>query len=129
MTSEAIARRALQAVGTPFRLYGRKAGVALDCVGLVLHSTGLPDPSARYWLKGDYLDILRHLTNQNGFMQRRFPSRDGDILLVDCGLSQQHLMVRASNGWVHAHAGLRRVVHTPGPSPWPIIAAWRPPEI
>jgi hypothetical protein len=34
-------------------------------------------------------------------------------------------MVHADNGWVHAHAGLRRVVHMPGPSPWPIIALWR----
>jgi hypothetical protein len=34
-------------------------------------------------------------------------------------------MVRADNGWVHAHAGLGRVVHMPGMSPWPLINLWR----
>jgi murein DD-endopeptidase / murein LD-carboxypeptidase len=117
----------LQAVGTPFRLYGRKTGVALDCVGLVLHAINLPHFVANYGLKGDYLELLRSIANQNGFMSLAVACHNGDIAMAECGSRQQHLMVRASNGWVHAHAGLRRVVHTPGPSPWPIIAVWRSP--
>ena len=50
---------------------------------------------------------------------------DGDIAIVACSPQQFHLMVRAANGWVHSHAGLRKVVHTPGASPWPIVAVRR----
>lgn len=129
MTPDAIARRALHAVGTPFRLFGRKVEVALDCVGLVLYAADMSEPAARYALKGDYLETLKSAANQNGFKAERYPDHNGDIVLANCGLRQQHLMIRAPGGWVHAHAGLGRVVHTPGPLPWPLIAAWRSPEI
>ena len=33
--------------------------------------------------------------------------------------------VSTDPGFVHAHAGLRRVVEMPGESPWPIIGWWR----
>jgi murein DD-endopeptidase / murein LD-carboxypeptidase len=125
MTPDEIARRALQAVGTPFRLYGRKVGVALDCVGLVLHATQILDRITSYTLKGDHLDLIRIITNQKGFKVQPSPNRGGDIAVVQCGPRQQHLLIHVSGGWVHAHAGLRRVVFTPGPLPWPLIAAWR----
>lgn len=38
---------------------------------------------------------------------------------------QLHLMIGTRDGIVHAHAGLGRVVLTPGPSPWPLLGAWR----
>lgn len=124
MTSP-VAERALAAVGTPFRLYGRKVGVALDCVGLVLHALNIDGPVRCYSIKGAYLDVLQNSANQYGLQQLANADRDGDIVAVDCGQRQQHLLVRAQDGWVHAHAGLRRVVHMPGQLPWPLLAAWR----
>ena len=50
----------------------------------------------------------------------------GDVLLLDVGPSQLHLaIVGVDGGIVHAHAGLRRVVLTPYPLPWPIVRHWR----
>ena len=42
------AERALAQIGTPFRLHGRTAGVALDCVGLAAHAVAIPNPPNRY---------------------------------------------------------------------------------
>lgn len=123
--ADQVAGRALQSVGTPFRLYGRKIGVALDCAGVVSHALDLRDPWFNYGLKGDYLDLMTSIANQIGLLQAEAGCREGDIVVADCGARQLHLLVRAQSGWVHAHAGLRRVVHTPGISPWPLIAAWR----
>jgi murein DD-endopeptidase / murein LD-carboxypeptidase len=120
-----IAARALDAVDTPFRLYGRAAGVALDCAGLVLYAADCPEPEQRYSLRGDYQLLLKAIAREAGFRVARSQLHDGDIALVQCDARQQHLLVRAQGGWVHAHAGLGRVVHTPDPSPWPIIARWR----
>jgi hypothetical protein len=38
---------------------------------------------------------------------------------------QLHLGVRTADGFVHAHAGLRRVVETPGMPEWPLVGAYR----
>jgi murein DD-endopeptidase / murein LD-carboxypeptidase len=124
---ERAAARALQAVGTPFRFHGRQPGIALDCVGLAAHAIGLPDVPIRYSLKGNYLAAIEtYLAQSEGCkLSLDAAAIAGDIALVQCGSAQCHLMIRARRGWVHAHAGLRRVVHMPDPSPWPIIALWR----
>jgi murein DD-endopeptidase / murein LD-carboxypeptidase len=126
MTGAEIAQRALAELGTPFRLRGRISGVALDCVGLVAVALRESDAPDRYTLKGNYSNII------NSYMvQKRLNSvavntaADGDIAQVSCYANQQHLMIRANDGWVHAHAGLGRVVHMPGASPWPITTVWR----
>lgn len=121
------AARALAQIGTPFRLHGRTAGVALDCVGLAAHAVGIPNPPNRYSLKGTniyhvfaYMDKLnlRRLACTEGV-------ENGDIAVAECTVGQFHLMVAAAGGWVHSHAGLGKVVHTPGHSPWPVVALWR----
>ena len=38
---------------------------------------------------------------------------------------QAHLGIRTQQGFVHAHAGLRRVVETPGMPEWRIVASFR----
>src|SRR3546814_11269985 len=48
----------------------------------------------------------------------------GDIVLVQAGVRQFHVMVFTGEGFIHAHAGLRRVVAMPGESPWPVIGVW-----
>jgi hypothetical protein len=46
------------------------------------------------------------------------------MLLVP-GSDQVHLAVRTGEGFVHAHAGIRRVVETPGIPEWPLVAVYR----
>jgi hypothetical protein len=36
-----------------------------------------------------------------------------------------HLGVRTDQGFVHAHAGIGRVVETPGAPEWPVLAVYR----
>jgi hypothetical protein len=58
------------------------------------------------------------------------PVRPGDVLLVQCSLVQLHLLVAAEpDRFVHAHAGLRRVVVSPADPAWRVIGHWRLPEI
>jgi murein DD-endopeptidase / murein LD-carboxypeptidase len=122
-----IAARALAQIGTPFRHFGRTPHVALDCVGLPLLAIGSDDKGWRYSLKGDYCDTISAYFVTNGFIPANSmePAAAGDIALVRCGPTNQHLMIRAREGWVHAHAGLCRVVHMPGQSAWPLMALWR----
>lgn len=127
MSPSAIAASALEQVGTPFRLYGRSPSLALDCVGLAIHAVGYLGNEQRYHLKGDYREVICSYLDKSNLLKLDGGAvpYDGDLALVGCAPRQQHLMVRAKGGWVHAHAGLGRVVHTPGDSPWPIIAIWR----
>jgi hypothetical protein len=46
-------------------------------------------------------------------------------MLLEAGARQLHLAVRTSHGFVHAHAGIRRVVETPGMPEWPMIGVYR----
>ncbi len=126
-TGDAIAARALAQIGTPFRLHGRTPGVALDCVGLVAHAVGARDVLSSYSLKGVKLEFILSYMDIVGLPPTILSTRflDGDIAIVACSPRQFHLMIRADDGWVHSHAGLRKVVHTPGASPWPIVAIRR----
>lgn len=117
-------------VGTPFLLHGREPGIGIDCVGLVglsLKSTGkLFEIPCDYALRGTYLE------RAVGFFDREFfhhlsvdSALPGDILLCQPAIRQLHFAVTTSQGLVHAHAGLRRVVLTPQPVPWPVTGHWR----
>ena len=131
LAGEEIADRALSQIGTAFRLHGRTPNVALDCVGLVAHAIDAENVVMTYSLKGinlvsilSYMDSIRLLSPpRSSRICGRI--REGDIAIVACSLQQFHLMVRAADGWVHSHAALRKVVHTPGGSPWPIVAVRR----
>ena len=131
MTSNAIAARAMAQLGTPFRMRGRTPGVALDCIGLALVALGplaksnLPCPN--YAMRGDYQPAIRSYFAELPFraLAGGEAACDGDILLASPGPSQLHLLVRVNGGWVHAHAGLGRVVFTPEWPNWPILHRWR----
>lgn len=126
-----IAARALQQIGTPFKLHGRSPGAALDCVGLVAYAVNLDIPLQSiprdYHIKGEFLERIKSYLEQNGFekLSHIDDFRPGDVILARPGARQLHLMVKTEQGFVHAHAGLRRVVMTPDPSPWPLAAGWR----
>lgn len=123
-----IAAEALALVGLSFRLRGRSPETGLDCVGLVLvaaERAGLrvSEPPG-YRLHGTSRARAEAMLLRNGLapVDHETP---GDILLVESGPLQLHLMVRAGRGHVHAHAGLGRVVLMPAPAPWPVLGIWR----
>jgi len=122
----ALAAAAESFVGTPFRLHGRDPDFGLDCVGLVaaaLERIGRATPSpSGYRLRQREPRIVM----PPGFAAAEGPIEPGDLLLVRPGAAQHHLLVASlAGGFVHAHAGLRRVVHSPAPLPWPVLRHWR----
>jgi murein DD-endopeptidase / murein LD-carboxypeptidase len=128
--SEMIAAAAKQQIGVTFRLHGRSADVMLDCVGLVqvaLQAAGYAARApTRYALRGDYAVMASDYLAASGLVQQAGKViMPGDVLLVQCGPMQNHLMIAVDGGVVHAHAGLRRIVFTPGEIPWPILQIWR----
>ena len=126
MNIEAVARaRAL--VGTKFRPQGRAAEYGLDCIGLACAAFQIPAAMvpADYRLRG--YDPRRLEEGMRRFF-RRTPNRSalpGDLLLLAVAADQLHLAVLTERGFVHADAGLRRVVETPGRPGWPIVSVWR----
>lgn len=117
------AERALGAVGARFRLHGRAPATGLDCVGLAALAYGREDAPTGYRLRGGSADeVVRALGD--GFVPAD-GARPSDLLLFRPGPGQLHLGVRTDAGFVHADAGLGRVVERPGRFPWPLAAAWR----
>jgi hypothetical protein len=120
------ADRARALVGTRFRPQGRSSD-GLDCVGVVLATFGIDPASARrdYGFRNQDpvrldAELLKHF--------RQLPTRrlaPGDVMMMTIAERQLHLAVRTEHGFVHAHAGLRRVVETPGLPDWTIVRAYR----
>ncbi len=121
--------RARSFLGTPFRLHGRDCQSGVDCVGFVAllygRSVGVPVDYAMRNSEG-----ARWLIVLDACAGRRTDGAVGvgDILLMQAGPAQYHLGVWTGDGLIHADAGLRRVVETPGQVQWPIIAVWHAPE-
>lgn len=130
-----MARRAWTAaallVGTRYRLHGRSAEHGLDCVGLVALAyarAGLrfAPPPDDYRLRGDARARVAAMLEQSGFARIDGGAwLHGDVLLVHVGTGQQHLILASPDAHIHAHAGLRRVVLTPGAPAGPALGHWR----
>lgn len=126
-----IAARACAQLGTPFRLFGRSAGKALDCVGLALVAAGphwkVGVEVPPYRLRGDFSGAIMATLGNSAFarMHRGTECAEGDIAIVAPGPKQLHFMVCTTGGWVHADAGIGRVVCRPGPLPWRLDSLWR----
>ncbi|MBX7458902.1 C40 family peptidase [Qipengyuania sp. 1NDH17] len=125
-----FANHAEQLEGTLFRFHGRNPETGLDCIGLAacaLERAGVKsDAPSGYLLRNS--DISRHLEKilDAGFAPVTGKPLRGDILLVRPGPSQQHLLIAlGKHRFVHAHAGLRRVVIQTGLSGWSILHHWR----
>ena len=121
-------------VGSRYLLHGRNPEAGIDCIGLVLaalRAIGLtPREPPPYALRNRTIAPHRRIARAMGFEPASQPAKSGDIVLVAPGAAQFHLLVAARDGqFIHAHAGLRRVVMTPGPICWPIAGHWRlPPQ-
>jgi murein DD-endopeptidase / murein LD-carboxypeptidase len=126
--ADRVVAAARDLVGARFRLQGRSRASGVDCVGLAAlalaeagHEAVLP---RGYGLRSGDEALARDWLAQAGLVAVERP-KAGDLALVRPGPLQLHLMILVPGGHVHAHAGLGRVVETPGPSPWPVIGHWR----
>ncbi|MCZ8173188.1 MAG: hypothetical protein O9272_15745 [Brevundimonas sp.] len=127
MTGIELARAAEALLGRPWRLHGRDPATGLDCIGVLGAALG---PTAR--LPTGYPLRLRQLgawlpdPAALGFAPAGDPVQPGDVVLIRVGPAQHHLAIAGHpDGWVHAHAGLRRVVHQADPPPGSWLGHWR----
>jgi len=130
MTGEALARAVESYVGAWFRLHGRDPRTGLDCLGLVLvamRDIGRPvRMPVSYGLRNLDPGRFLRLPAAAGLVEATAPLEPGDVLMLEPGPAQLHVAIAAvGGGIIHAHAGLRRVVRTPSPLPWPLVGQWR----
>ena len=120
------AERARALVGTPFRLQGR-GPEGLDCIGVAVATFDLPIENVRrdYRMRGDHEAELRSFLARDFRRVSAKGIRPGDLMLMRVSDDQLHLGVRTAAGFVHADAGLRRVVETPGMPEWPLVGTYR----
>lgn len=131
MSGAALAAAAEALVGTRFRLHGRDPATGLDCIGLLsaaLAATGRGAPLPNgYPLRARSLEALLPDPTACGFARVTGAIVPGDVAMLYVGPAQFHLVIGARDGgYVHAHAGLRRVVHSPGLLPGTVAGHWRP---
>lgn len=120
-----IVARALACVGVPFRPQGRDPAYGLDCVGLIAWAGRVPPAQvpARYAMRGGSADAVGAALDAAG-LRRIAAARAGDVMLAEAGPWQFHLLLRTADGFVHADAGIGRVVAVPGDVPWPVRGVW-----
>lgn len=125
MTGAELALAAEALVGCAFRLHGRDPATGLDCVGLLAAALGRPLPGG-YRLRMRALPDLSGVAEGCGFVAAAGGIESGDVLIVRIGPCQFHLLIAASPArFIHAHAGLRRVVPWDAPLDWPVVHHWR----
>lgn len=123
-----IAARACAVVGTRFRPQGRNPQEGIDCVGVAAFACGIASERVPrdYALRGQALGDIERQLRDLGCRRVESPVLElGDIALCRPGPAQYHIAVIAPFGFVHADAGLRRVVQRPYPIPWTLESAWR----
>lgn len=118
--------RARALVGAPFRLQGR-SDQGFDCIGVAIAVFDVSADQVRrdYRMRGNHAIEMRE-TLERYF--RRVPAtqlRPGDLMLLRVSDDQLHIAIRTARGFVHADAGLRSVVETPGMPDWPMLGAYR----
>lgn len=122
-----IVARARMLIGTRFRPQGRDPSTGLDCVGVILRAFEIEPSEVRrnYRIRGQHLreihsEASRRLARIS--VEQRQP---GDLLCFELADDQLHLGVECGTSFIHADAGLRRVVETPGPARWPLVGVFR----
>ena len=131
MTGRVVAQAAEALLGTPFRLHGRDTRKGLDCMGLVeaaLNASGQPVRLPfDYTLKMRSIERFAGAALHAGLIPAIGDTEAGDILLLRVGPCQFHLgIVGPDDSFIHAHAGLRRVVSSSLPE-GDILERWRLP--
>ncbi len=122
--AEARIARARSFIGIRFRLQGRDQD-GLDCVGLIAMVHYLRDKVPdNYGMRGFDRAAAAMLLDRHFVRRRSTEPQPGDVVLIVPGSTQLHLGLWTGAGLVHAHAGLRRVVETPGPVERPLAGIW-----
>ena len=118
-------KRARTLIGCRFRPQGRVAELGLDCVGMACATYRIPPESipCDYRMRG--AEVGRLQAHLNRFFRAVRKPRPGDLLTLQVAPDQFHLAVLSERGFIHADAGLRRVVEAPGAPPWPILSIHR----
>ncbi len=111
-------------VGAPFRLHGRDPITGLDCVGVAALVFGVDEVPRGYSVRTADGAGVAALVDAAGLSRKARPPAAGNLVLVQAGPAQCHLVVMTAHGFVHADAAIGRVVETPGALPWPILAIW-----
>lgn len=112
-------------IGARFRAHGRDPAFGLDCVGVA--AWALAAGGWRGRVPAGYALAAGEAAVAPAMLAGLEPcdgEAAGDLLLCRAG-GGLHLAIRTEMGFVHADAGLRRVVERPGAPPWPVLAAWR----
>jgi cell wall-associated NlpC family hydrolase len=124
-----LARAARALVGSAYRRDGRDPATGLDCVGVVaaaLAAIGRAPLPPRSTQRRRALPDLDAIAADAGLQEITDDVTAGDILLVRCAPLQWHALVAVEpDRFVHAHAGLRRVVLGPADPAWTTTAHWR----
>jgi len=125
-----LAEAAAALAGQPWQLHGRDPATGLDCIGLLaaaLDRIGQPvSLPTGYPLRLTRLDGWLPDPAGLGFAPTHGSSQPGDVVLLQLGPAQIHLAIAAPDaGWIHAHAGLRKVVHQPALPPGSLLGHWR----
>lgn len=104
-------------IGTPFKHQGRKAGVGLDCIGLVV------DVFKEFYPDIVNLDMTNYsrIPNKNKLKETLdlllqpvdlYDADAGDIILFAYGKEPQHVGILTENSVIHAYASVGRVIET-----------------
>lgn len=130
MTPDRLASEAEKLVGCPFRLHGRDPRSGIDCIGLLAAAMARAGRSivlpTGYPLRLN--DLTRWLPDPQecGFAPANLPFESGDLVLTRPSPGQAHLAIAGpALTWIHAHAGLRRVVSEIGIPAGSILYHWR----
>lgn len=126
----AVAEAALGLVGVRFRLHGRDPTRGLDCVGVVVAALAavgrVAHLPARYALRRNDVDVFVAAAEAVGLAPGSGRLEAGDVVVLRPSAVQFHAAIIGRGGdFVHAHAGLGRVVLSPLPLPWPLNHHWR----
>jgi hypothetical protein len=98
-------------------------GVFAAALLAIGRSPGLP---TGYTLRNRRLPDLAAIAHACGLIEANEPVQPGDVLMLQVSACQAHLAIAvAAGGFVHAHAGLRRVVRQNALPDWPVIGRWR----
>ncbi len=124
MGRDDVVARARALIGVRFRPQGRDAEYGLDCIGVVASTFALNGVARAYPLRSGNAGEAAAGLAEHGFATRA-EREPGDVLLMHAGHSQLHLAIVTPGGFIHADAGLRRVVEVPGEPAWPVASVWR----
>ncbi|WP_299309871.1 hypothetical protein [uncultured Croceicoccus sp.] len=129
MIGEQLAHAAMQFLDAPFRIHGRDPATGLDCIGLLhasLSAVGrAPQLPVGYRLRNDDIECYLGYAEKCGLWPADGDT-PGDVVLAWVHRMQPHVAIRGFGpDFIHAHAGLRRIVAGPIDPGWRIAHRWR----